>query len=87
MTKTVAPSSAPRSMASSTLATARRRTAGSFAVKAPSLKTGWKKRFVVAIGTFMSAFSRAVRKRFTTASRSAIEAPNGTRSLSCRLTP
>ena len=64
-----------------------RRTCGSFAVKAPSLKTGWLNRFVVAIGTFMPVSSRALRKRLRTASRSAADEPNGTRSSSWKFTP
>jgi hypothetical protein len=75
-------------MASSVLRTAKRRTSGSLAVKAPSLNTGRENRFVVAIGTFMPVSSSAVRNRFTTASRSAgADEPGGTRSSSWKFTP
>ena len=74
-------------MASNVLATAYRRTCGSLAVNAPSLNTGWLKRLVVAIGTFMPVSSRALRKRFRMASRSVADAPKGTRSSSWKFTP
>ena len=62
-------------MASRVLATAIRRTAGSLAVKAPSLKTGRENRLVVAMGTFSPVSSRAWRKRLRMASRSAGDEP------------
>jgi hypothetical protein len=74
-------------MAPNVFATAYRRTAGSLAVNAPSRKTGWENRFVVAIGTFMPVSSRAWRKRFTMASRSCGDDPKGTRSSSWKFTP
>ena len=57
-------------MASSVLATANRRTAGSLAVNAPSLNTGREKRLVVTMGTFSPVASRALRNRLRMASRS-----------------
>ena len=64
------PARRPRSMASRALATASRRTAGSLAVKAPSLNTGRENRLVVAMGTTSPVSSRASAKRATMASRS-----------------
>jgi hypothetical protein len=87
ITYTSAPSSAPRSIASHVFFTPNRRTCGSLAVNAPSLKIGREKRFVVAIGTFMPVSSSARRNRFSTASRSAADEPYGTRSSSWKLTP
>ena len=78
----VAPNSAPRSIASKVLATAMRRTAGSLAVKAPSLNRGRENRLTVAIGTLSPVTSRACRKRLRMASRSEADVPQGTRSLS-----
>ena len=69
------------------LRSAKRRTAGSAAVSAPSLKTGWVNRLTVVIGTHMPAFATALPKLATIRSRSAAEEPNGTRSSSWRLTP
>ena len=57
--------------------TAHRRTAGSLAVNAPSLNTGFENRLVVAIGTFMPVSSSARRNRFRIASRSAADEPGG----------
>ena len=74
-------------MASNVLATAIRRTAGSLAVKAPSLKMGRENRLVVAMGTLRPVSSSACRKRLRMASRSEADAPQGTRSLSWKLTP
>ena len=68
-------------------AIAYRRTAGSLAVNAPSLNTGFENRFVVAIGTFMPVSSSARRNRFRICSRSAADEPGGTRSSSWKLTP
>ena len=59
------------SIASSVFVIAHRRTAGSFAVNAPSLNTGLENRFVVAIGTLMPVLSSARRNRFRISSRSA----------------
>ena len=59
------------SIASSVFVIAHRRTAGSLAVNAPSLNTGFEKRLVVAIGTFMPVLSSARRNRFRICSRSA----------------
>src|SRR4051794_13122805 len=66
---------------------ANRRTERSFAVNAPSLKAGWVNRLVVAIPTNRPVCSRASPNALTSRSRSAADAPKGTRSLSCRLTP
>ena len=74
-------------MASSVLATEYRRTRGSLAMNAPSLKMGWVNRLVVAIGTFRPVSSKALRNRLTMASRSAWLEPKGTRSSSWKLTP
>ena len=74
-------------MASNVLATAIRRTAGSLAVKAPSLKTGRENRLVVAMGTLRPVASSACRNRLRMASRSEGDDPQGTRSLSWKLTP
>ena len=65
----------------------RRGRAASLDVKAPSLKTGSVKRFVVAIGTVMPVSSSAVRNSLTMRSRSCGVASIGTRSLSWKLTP
>ena len=75
------------SIASSVFVIAQRRTAGSFAVNAPSLNTGFEKRLVVAIGTLMPVLSSARRNRFRICSRSAGVDPGGTRSSSWKLTP
>ena len=75
------------SIASSVLAIDHRRTAGSFAVNAPSLNTGFENRFVVAIGTLSPVASSARRNRFKICSRSAADEPGGTRSSSWKLTP
>ena len=69
------------------LRSAKRRTSRSLAVKAPSLKTGWVKRLVVAIGTGMPVASSACRKRLMWASRSASVDPKGIRSSSWKVTP
>ena len=62
MTNVVAPSSAARSRLRSTLRSANRRTARSFEVNPPSLKTGALKRLVVTIGiTRPVAFERALQ--------------------------
>ena len=65
-----APSSAPSSVASQAFLTESRRTRGSLAVNAPSLKTGRQKRFVVTMGTCIPVASSARRKRFRISSRS-----------------
>src|SRR5918994_1575629 len=82
ITYTVAPSSAPSSMASRVLAMANRRTAGSLAVNAPSLKTGRENRLVVAMGTRMPVSSSARRNRLRMPSRSVGDDPGGPRSSS-----
>ena len=74
-------------MAAHAFFTANRRTCGSLAVNAPSLKIGREKRLVVAIGTFMPVSSRARRNRLTICSRSAADEPGGTRSSSWKFTP
>ena len=66
---------------------ASRRTSGSLAVNAPSLKTGRQKRFVVTMGTCIPVASSARRKRLRISSRSLGDEPYGTRSLSWKLTP
>ena len=81
------PSSAPRSMAAIVFWTAKARTSALLLVKAPSLKTGWPNRLVVAMGTTMPASFRAPLNSFTMRSHSAALEPNGTRSLSWKLTP
>ena len=75
------------SIAPVALRSAKRRTAGSAAVSAPSRKTGWLKRLTVAIDTHMPAAETALAKLATIASRSAAGVPNGTRSSSWKLTP
>ena len=70
-----------------TLASANRRTARSFAVNAPSLKTGCPNRFVVAVVTTVPVSSRALRNAATFASRSALPASKPNTSLSWKFTP
>src|ERR1019366_4337283 len=86
-TKTFAPSSAPRSIARIVFCSAYARTSGSFAVKAPSRKTGWKNRLTVAMGTTMWLRSQAFLKAHAIWSRCAGVASIGTRALSRRFTP
>ena len=87
MTWTSAPSSAPSSMASHVFFTAKRRMAGSLAVKAPSLKIGRQNKLVVAMGTFMPVSSSACRNRLMIVCPSDAEAPYGTKSLSWKEIP
>ncbi len=58
-----------------------------FEVKAPSLKTGWLNRLVVAIGTFILFSSSAFLKRAICAARSEGEDPKGIKSSSWKVTP
>ena len=74
-TNTFAPTSAPSSVASQAFLTESRRTGGSLAVKAPSLKTGRQKRFVVTMGTCIPVASSARRNRFRISSRSSADEP------------
>src|SRR5690606_26136740 len=69
------------------LRSAKRRTSRSLAVNAPSLKTGWVNRLVVAIGTTRPAASSAWRKRLMWDSRLVSLEPNGIRSSSWKVTP
>ena len=78
----VAPSSAPRSMASKVLTTAMRRTAGSLAVKAPSLNRGWENRLTVAMGTLSPVTSSGVSEALEDGFTIGGQVPQGTRSLS-----
>jgi hypothetical protein len=64
------------------LATAKRRTARSFEVNAPSLKIGWLKRLVVIISTPTPVSPSASRRRVSSLSRVASSLPNGTTSSS-----
>jgi hypothetical protein len=75
------------SIAAIALPSAKRRTAGSAAVSAPSRQTGWLKRLTVAIETRMPAALSARSKLETMRSRSAAGVPNGIRSSSWKLTP
>ena len=59
----------------------------SFEVRAPSLKTGWLKRFVVAIGTFMPVSSKAFLKRWIWPFLEASSLPKGIKSSSWKVTP
>ena len=76
-TYTSAPSSAPRSIDVIALPIAARRTPRSLEVKAPSLKAGWPKRFVVAIPTPSPVSSSAASKRATMRSALGGRAPVG----------
>ena len=64
-TYVVAPSSTPRSIARIVFCSAYARTLGSFAVNAPSRKTGSRNRLVVAIGTTRPVASSAFLKSAT----------------------
>ena len=56
-------------------------------VNAPSLKTGWVNKFVVAIGTFMPVSASAFLKRSMCPRRAVSSLPNGIRSSSWKVTP
>ncbi len=81
------PSSAARSTLRSTLRRPKRRTDRSFAVKPPSLKTGWLKVLVVIISMVRPRSPAAVRKRSMMAERSSSAVPNGTTSSSWKVMP
>jgi hypothetical protein len=57
------------------------------AVNAPSLKTGWVNRFVVAIDTFMPVSSSASENSALIRPRSESSAAGGSRSSSWKQTP
>ena len=69
------------------LASANRRTSRSFAVNAPSLKTGWLNRFVVAVVTTRPVSARACLKSVIRLPRSVSLASKSNTSLSWKLTP